>query len=928
MANIRNPVPLATYRLQFRREFGFDDAAALAPYLARLGVSHLYASPYLQARPGSTHGYDIVDHHRLNPELGDVAAFERMVAALRANNLNQILDFVPNHMGVGGADNPWWLNVLEWGPDSSCAGWFDIDWDPDKRYLQGKLLLPFLGDQYGAVLAAGDIELRFEADEGRFSVWAYGTHRLPIRPSDYAAILGNRHPGLERIGDAFANLSAHHPHEGRRARELQAELAALVAADTEAVTTVADAVAGFTGQTGDLDSWMALDGLIQRQYWRLAHFRVAADDINYRRFFNINELAGLRMELPELFDHAHGLVFRLLREGVVEGLRIDHIDGLSDPGLYCRWLREKAPMPFYLVLEKILARHENLREDWPVEGTTGYEFTNLILGLLVDSGGELGLTGIYHSFTGQTEPFPAIVRDAKLRIMEHEMAGELNVLARDAARLARQNPRTTDFTRNILQRGLKEIIAAFPVYRTYVDGGEATAEDRRDLDWAVAHARRHAPELDSSVFDFLHRLLTGDLVARAGSGYSRSQAVRLAMRFQQVSGPVMAKGLEDTAFYRFNRMIALNEVGGHPDHIGVPLPAFHRANAERARRWPHTMLGTSTHDTKRGEDVRARLALLAEVPDEWGRQVETWSRILRARRGDLHGNAPPDRNDEYFFYQLLLGVWPAELTGIGIPIADALASLRERLEGALVKSLREAKRHSSWVAPDAAYEEAMLSFARDALDPSRPAFLDAFLPFQARIAEAGVINSLTQTLVKLTAPGVPDIYQGADLWDLTLVDPDNRRPVDYKTRARLLDDIEQGLQADPAGLMRRLLADWRDGAVKLAVTRQALHLRRRLPNLFRDGTYEGMQADGVAANHLVAFARQHEGETVILAATRLPLALAANGGWRDTSLTLPPGRWRCVLTGQPVTGGPVQAADLFTLLPVALLVRGEEGPWN
>ena len=920
MTHPRPPVPLATYRLQFRKEFGFDAAADSAAYLGRLGVSHVYASPYLLARPGSTHGYDIVDHGRLNPELGDEASFQRMVAAFRSNQLRQILDFVPNHMGVGGSDNPWWLDVLEWGPDSIYSGWFDIDWDSDKRYLQGKLLVPFLGDQYGAVLAAGDLELRFDAAAGSFAIWAYGAHKLPIRPCDYAAILGNDLPLLDRIGDAFANLAADHPHESRRARELQAELAAHVGEEEEAANANAKAVAALNGTPGNLESWCGLDALIQKQHWRAAHFRVAADDINYRRFFNINELAGLRMELPELFDHAHGLVFRLLRDGVLDGLRIDHVDGLADPKGYCQRLRAQAPMPFYLVLEKILARHEGLREDWPVEGTTGYEFTNLVLALLVDATGEEALSRLYAGFTGRNQPFADLVRETKMRIMENEMAGELNALARDAARLARQNPRTTDFTRNILARGLKQIVAAFPVYRSYIDGAPPVAEDRRDIDWAVAHARRQAPDLDGSVFDFLHALLTTDLVAMPGSGYSRSQTVRLAQRVQQYTGPVMAKGLEDTAFYRYNRLIAVNEVGGHPDHLGIPLPSFHKTNVERARRWPHTMLGTSTHDTKRGEDVRARLALLAELADEWGRQVGAWSRILRARRGDLEGGAPPDKNDEYLFYQLLLGAWPAELTGIGIPPADALKSFSDRIEGALVKSMREAKLHSGWAAPDTVYEEAMLGFARDALDPDRPAFLEAFLPFQARVATLGISNSLAQTLVKLTAPGVPDIYQGADLWELSLVDPDNRRPVDYAVRVTMLDRLEPSLADDPVGTFARLRADWRDGAVKLALTKQVLAVRKAHADLFRDGGYEGLVAQGSAADHLCAFIRRNGDRMAITAVTRFPARLDASGGWGDTSLTLGSGPWRDMLTGRRFAGGEVMAADLFTILPVALLL--------
>ena len=612
---------------------------------------------------------------------------------------------------------------------------------------------------------------------------------------------------LEQLGDAFAGLPGWRPQIGRRADELKAEMAALVREKPQVRAAIETAVARFNGQAGSFDTWHRLHALIQEQHWRIAHFRVAADDINYRRFFNINDLAGLRMELPEVFDHIHRLVFRLLADGSVDGLRIDHVDGLLDPAGYLRRLRDTSPRKgFYLVIEKILARHETLREEWPVEGTTGYDFTNQVTGLLIDPAGEKGFDEAYAAFVGDMPSFSDIVRQSKLRIMENEMASELNVLARDAARVARQNPRTADFTRNILGRALKEIIASFPVYRTYVDAaGAPTDADRRDLDWALAQARQRDPDLDASAYDFVYALLSGDLVAESGSGFSRHAALRTAMKAQQYSGPVMAKGLEDTAFYRYNRFVALNEVGGHPDEFGIGLGAFHHANRQRAEHWPHAMLATATHDTKRGEDTRARLAVLSEMPDEWSRQIQTWSRLLRARRGDVEGTAPPDRNDEYLFYQLLVGTWPVELlddVSDGAPIA----AYAERLKATMVKSMREAKVHSTWAAPDAAYEDAMLTFVEEALDLSRSAaFLDSLLPFVRTVARFGAHNSLIQTVLKLTCPGVPDIYQGSELWDLSMVDPDNRRPVDYGLRERALDDVLKALASDrpvPSGSSR------------------------------------------------------------------------------------------------------------------------------
>ena len=920
-------IPRATYRLQFHKDFGFDAAARLAPYLSRLGVSHVYASPYLMARPGSTHGYDIVDHGRLNPELGGAPAFERMVAAFRENALGQIMDFVPNHMGIGGSDNPVWLDVLEWGPDADHAGWFDIDWEPDSRYLTDKLLVPFLGDQYGLELERGHLRLACDFEAGSFAVWAYETHKLPISPLHYGRILGDDDADLERLGDAFIGLPAWRPQVGRRAAELKAELAALLRERPAARAAVEAAVARFNGTPDDFDSWHRLHALIRDQHWRVAHFRVAADDINYRRFFNINDLAGLRMELPQVFDHIHRLAFHLLDGGIVDGLRIDHVDGLLDPNGYLHRLRAEAPRKdFYLVVEKILARHESLREEWPVEGTSGYEFCNLVTGLLTDPDGEASFTGTYAGFVGEPRSFEATVRESKLRIMENEMTSELTVLARDASRVARQNPRTADFTRNILRRALREVIASFPVYRTYIDAEHPAGDaDRRDLDWAVAQARHHDPDLDPSAFDFIHALLSGDLVAQPGSGFSRQAALRTAMKAQQYSGPVMAKGLEDTAFYRYNRFVALNEVGGHPDEFGVSLAAFHRANRDRADRWPHTMLGTSTHDTKRGEDTRARLAVLSEMPQEWARQVQAWSRLLRARRGDVEGTAPPDRNDEYLLYQLLVGTWPVELLE---DVSDdaLLADYVARLKATMIKSMREAKVHTTWTLPDHAAEDAMLSFVEDALDVSRStALLDAVLPFARHVARLGAHNALAQTALKLTVPGMPDIYQGSELWDLSMVDPDNRRPVDYALRERLLAEVQDGLEKDRGGAIRTFMGSWQDGRMKLATIATLLHHRREHPALFAEGNYEAVAAEGAQAHQICAFLREHEDQRILTAVVRFPARLEEAALAADLVLPLPEPlhglRWRDLITG--VEHAPCEAlpaAKLFTTAPVTVLV--------
>ena len=762
-------------------------------------------------------------------------------------------------------------------------------------------------------------------------MWAYDFHKLPICPVNYDQILGDAHPELERLGDEFANLPEWRPQVVRRARELKAELARTASEHVDVRAAIADAVGRFNGRQGEEDTWRDLHALIQEQHWRPAHFRVAADDINYRRFFNVNDLAAVRMELPEVFDHAHALIFRLLAGGILDGLRIDHVDGLLNPKEYLQRLRSVASAsesgePFYLVVEKILASHESLRSDWPVDGTTGYEFTNLVLGLLIDPAGEAGFTGHYVEFTGQQQSFAEVKRDCKLRIMRNEMSSELNMLARETARLAHQQPRKADFTQNVLRRAIREVVACFPVYRTYLDGdGVPTEEDLRDLNWAIKQAGGGEAEVDPSVFDFVHKLLSGDLVAEGRSGFSRHGALRCAMKLQQYSGPVMAKGLEDTAFYRYNRFVALNEVGGQPDQFGIPISSFHKANAQRAKRWPNSMLATSTHDTKRGEDTRARLAVLSEIPAEWARQTRLWSRVLRARRGEIESAGPPDANDEYLLYQLLTGTWPAELTGCEVLDPVDMEQYKERLKGAMTKSIREAKVHSTWANPNTAYEDAAIAFLEGALDPSGSnAFLAAFLPFQERIARLGVSNSLVQTTLKLTAPGVPDIYQGAELWDLSLVDPDNRRPVDYERRARLLEKIGDG-ELTATDLLER----WQDGSIKLFVTSKLLALRARQPELFARGEYEAISAAGPKADCICGFTRRTGEDCAIVLAARFPARLEADPGWSDTRIRFPAylasRTVRNVLSGGELSIGESELDPglAFGGLPVAVFTTDE-----
>lgn len=925
-------IPRATYRLQLQKSFGFQAATERVPYLAQLGVSHAYLSPYLKARAGSAHGYDIVDHSQLNPELGDEQDFLQMSQTLKAHSLGHILDFVPNHMGVGGADNPAWLDVLEWGPDASHAGWFDVDWDPDRRYLHNKILVPFLGDQYGIELERGVLQLRFDESEGSFAVWAYDTHKLPIWPPHYARILTDSHPQLERLADAFNWLPNWHQQMPQHATDFKLKLAALARDHADAREAIERAVQRFNGRPNEGDSWHALDALIADQRWRIAHFRVAADDINYRRFFNINDLAGLRMELPEVFDQVHQRVLRSIKDGTLDGLRIDHIDGLYDPKGYLRRLQRRlsarhAERGFYLVVEKILAAHEPLREDWPIHGTTGYDFLNQVLALLIDPTAQGDFDQCYLQFVGGPQRFADIVRQAKLHIMENEMSSELNVLARDIGRLARQNPRTADFTRNLLRRAIKELIACFPVYRTYVDEtGELDSADQRDLNWAFAQARRNESELDPSVFNFLELVVSGALLQRSRSGFSFQSLLRCAMRLQQYSGPVMAKGVEDTAFYRYNRFIALNEVGGDPDRFGATVAAFHKTNQARAQRWPHAMLTTATHDTKRGEDTRARLAALSEFAQEWTQQLPIWSRILRGPATSEETALKPDRNDEYLLLQLLLGTWPCELMASDVRDPELLKDYAQRVRSTLVKSMRESRLHSGWAFPNSDYEDAMLGMIDAALTGSRSsAFLGSFVPFVRKVADCGVDKSLIQTVVKLTSPGVPDLYNGSELWDLSMVDPDNRRPVDYALRTRLLQQLDARLADDRESGMREMRGNWCDGGIKLATIATLLRHRRDHEALYTEGDYQPLPATGAHLDDLCAYARNRNGSKLLVAAVRRGHRADGSKTWDDTVLPVPEAlrkeTWRDLLTGRLVSlaGDAVRPADLFAQLPVVVL---------
>jgi (1->4)-alpha-D-glucan 1-alpha-D-glucosylmutase len=929
-------VPRATYRLQFNGDFTFSDASALVPYLAELGVGDLYASPYLKARPGSTHGYDVVDPTSLNPELGSERDYRWMVQVLRDHGMGQLLDIVPNHMGVG-TDNALWYDVLENGPASPYASFFDIDWFPaDKQLLHGKVLLPILGDHYRAALERGEVKLAVDADAGAFFV-TYYEHRFPIDPRTYAMVLesltlpdANEHRReIGRLVIAFGNLPGRDATDeksvaarARDAASLKSRLADLCARSSEVARAVEERVRWLNGE-----GFEALHPLFEAQAYRLAHWRVAGDQINYRRFFAVNDLAGVRVEDEGVFAATHGLVLRLIEDGAVDGLRIDHPDGLRDPTAYLDRLHDAVlgtGGQVYTLVEKILAHEESLPDDWPVSGTTGYDFTNLVNGLFVDPVGEAGIDEAYQGFVGGSIDFPKLLLGCKHKVMHDALASELNALSYRLLAIA-EHGRSYDFSFDTLRRALSEVVAHFPVYRTYIGPGRISGADREHLDVAVREAKGDG---DPSVFDFI-----SDVVLRAPRD---AGALDFTYRFQQYTGPVMAKGMEDQALYVYNRLVSLNEVGGEPEHFGVSVAEFHHQNAERLARWPHAMLSTSTHDTKRSEDVRARINVLSEISDEWGEEIYRWRELNAPLRHEIDGVPAPSPNDEYLLYQTLLGAWP-----MGDLNEVTVKEFRDRIKAYMEKAMREAQVNTSWTDPKEAYEKAVAGFVDGALSLNGP-FLRAFLPFQRGVARTGAVNSLSQTLLKLTSPGVPDVYQGNEIWDFSLVDPDNRRPVDFGQRKRLLAALRALDPSDASTLLEDGV--WQDGRSKLYLTQRALEVRRKTPELFAGGEYIALEISGARKDNLVAFARKNGEEVAITVAPRLHAKitpedvslLPAQEAWDDTSILLPDylseGTYRNVLTGETnstlehARRPSLNAGRLLRNFPVALLTAARSRP--
>ncbi len=877
-------IPSSTYRLQLHKGFTFDHAADIASYLYDLGVSHVYSSPYLQAAPGSMHGYDVVDHQRVNEELGGREAHERFSIRLGENGLGQVLDIVPNHMSLGHENRLWW-DVLENGMASRYASFFDIDWQPQEERLRDKVLVPVLADQYGRVLQDGGIKVKRNAD--LFLVEAAG-QTLPVTPNSLPAILNraaeySKSDPLSFLSASFGRLPVPDASDRRavlaRHRD-KGVLWALLKRLCAEEPLVCEAIDRSIAETNaNLD---ALDDLLNQQYYRLAYWKTADQQLGYRRFFDVNTLIGLRMEREHVFEETHALLIEWLHRGVLDGVRVDHPDGLRDPLEYFRRLREHVP-DGWIIGEKILEPGEYLRESWPVDGTSGYDFLNVASGVLVHREGVAELNKVYADFASESTDFPSIAHDKKINVMEQALGSDVNRLTSLFVEICESNRNERDFTRTEIRRALRELASCFAVYRTYVvpDRDEITDEDRDYIERATNCAKDRRTDVDGTLFDFIRDVLTLRVRGR--------KETEFVLRFQQFTSPVMAKGVEDTAFYCYNRLIALNEVGADPGHNGLSVDEFHAYNAKIQATHPMTMTTLSTHDTKRSDDVRARLLVLSEIPRDFRQALRRWSRL----NAKLRTGAYPDRNTEYFYYQTLIGAWPITA---------------DRLHAYMQKATREAKQQTSWTANNKDFEDALNSFIDSTL--ANTAFIADLEQIVARIRPAGRLNSLAQTLLKHTSPGVPDLYQGSELWDLSLVDPDNRRPVDYDQRKSLLREM----QSLP---LTKIVERSDDGLPKMWTITRALHLRKEHPEWFgAEARYEPIPAAGRRREHVVGYLR---GDHVATIVPRLSLTL--DGSWQDTSVTLPEGLWTNRMTGEEVPGGTVSVERLLRQFPVALLVR-------
>jgi (1->4)-alpha-D-glucan 1-alpha-D-glucosylmutase len=971
------PRPVATYRVQFHRKFSFVDAANIVPYLSALGVSHLYASPIMAARVGSTHGYDVVDHNRLNPELGSPENYQQLCEVLREREMGQILDTVPNHCGVGTNDNAWWNDVLEHGRESERATFFDITWDGSPRSgKRGTVLLPVLGRPYAQALEAGELRLELDESSGALRV-AYFDRLFPVTPWSYSLVLGSMTESLggrsalkpeeiRRFHHLLQQTIACSPPEGCTRGWVQQEVAALLRQSPVLRDVFLETVSNFNGTPGNADSFDALDLLLQAQHYRLAWWRVAPDEINYRRFFDINDLAGLATERPEVFDEVHRLTLQLVAEGAVDGVRIDHPDGLYDPAGYFGRLQQAALaavagrlasgggigvgvdpgtlqseirrlasessdrlLPVWA--EKILAVDEALPTDWPIDGTSGYDFMNFAGSLFVDPAAEPAFDKLYrellHGSAGHELPqYDELVYRNKKLIMQRSLASELRMLTVRLDAVAQMDRSSRDHSQAALQEALRETVACFPVYRSYITRSGSSSLDAQRLEQAISEAIARSKPGDNSAFLFLRDVLLLR-APQADTDLGRQACAEIAGRFQQLTAPVTAKGIEDTTFYVFNRFVALNEVGGDPSQFGLRPDQVHAYFADRQTHWPFAMSTLSTHDTKRSEDVRARLYALSEQPDVWREHVQRWV-ALNARFREAAGHVIPSPNDEYLLYQTLVGIWP--VSGGATPDEPFVA----RVQAYMLKAVREAKTQTTWTEPNEVYETGLRRFIASVLDAhGNGAFLREVDSFASELAWFGWINSLAMTTLKLFAPGVPDTYQGTELWDLSLVDPDNRRPVDYGVRREGLSALQAAYATRPEGeVLADVLATPGDGRIKLLLTWLGLRLRRERAELFRTGTYVPLAVEGPGVDHLFSFALIDSDSAVVVAVPRLLRKLGFEPGkwapadrYRGTRIVCAGGvgsrRYRSLLSGRQVEANTaLSAAELMDPIPIAILI--------
>jgi len=947
-------IPVASYRLQFHSGMRFEDARALISYFHDLGITDLYASPILQARRGSTHGYDITDPTKLNPELGSEEDFENLARQLQAHRMGLLLDIVPNHMAAS-SENPWWMDLLEDGPASASASYFDVDWHPPSRSLDNRILLPLLGDSYANSLENQQLTLVFE--EGSFYI-RYFDIKLPVAAKPYRQILSHRLDKLkQKIGDASSPiqelegiLSALDRLPERsallveKAGERRLNRSAIKERLWRLYTTSADVrrfvdqnVRIFNGKKGMPSSFLHLDRLLSDQAYLLAFWRNSNEAINYRRFFTITDLVGIRVEDPVIFDSVHAVILRLAEKGLITGLRIDHIDGLRDPKGYLKRLQdhlfpgtaENQSAPFYVVVEKILGNCESLPPEWPVYGTTGYDFVNIVNGIFVEKSNATEIDRIYREFTVLKLAYEDLVYEKKKQVMQTLLAVEMNALGRHLSRLAEQDRYARELQRGNLARALVETIACLPVYRTYIRSFDVSPQDSQYIETAIAAARGRNPELNSDCFQFVRQVL---LLQQGPQLFPEQREARLAfvMRWQQFTGPIMAKGFEDSLLYVYNRLVSLNEVGGNPHSPGIALAQFHELGRDRQKSSPFTLNATSTHDTKRAEDVRVRIDVLSEIPAQWEKHLQRWRRLNQREKQVTNGTAVPTPNEEILLYQTMIGAWPLQ--------DDKIPAFRQRLQDYMIKATREAMVHTKWTVPNASHEKALIAFVKAITEQSKNnEFLKDFLRFQKDIAYWGALNGLAQVLIKITFPGIPDFYQGSELWDLRLVDPDNRGPVDFAQRMGMLDELKKKQRCSPQ-CFRELLDHWQDGRIKLHVIARSLNFRTANSDLFLHGDYLPLEASGDNRDHVCIFARRTKDNWALIAVPRLLTKLVSPGQppmgedvWGNGTMVLPrkaPKQWHNILTGEEITAASsrrvsvLHLSDLFKHFPLALLSSG------